>query len=177
MKSRIAFLLTLSLVVAIPATIEAESGRAGLMGPRPSPQLKAAAPRPVVQAGPATTRIPGIAPAPPLRPAHRSPSLFRSGRTARERVLNPWQIRPIDGDTFAHGWERIRIQGINTPEVSESGGFEASQRLDLLLREGEVVIVPKALDIYGRTVAEVYVNDENIAAILSREGHAAPRAP
>ena len=173
MKSRFAFLMTLSLVVAVPATIEAESGRAGLMGPGSSPQLKAAAPRTAVQTGQPTSRIPALASGKPFR----SPSLFSSRRTARERVLNPWQIRPIDGDTFAYGWERIRIQGINTPEVSESGGFEASQRLDLLLREGEVVIVPKALDIYGRTVAEVYVNDENVAAILSREGHAAHPTP
>ena len=177
MKSRFAFLMTLSLVVAVPATIEAESGRAGLTGPAPSPQLRAAAPRTGVHARQPTNRLPAMGSGRSLRSEHRSPSLFSSRRTARERILNPWQIRPIDGDTFAYGWERIRIQGINTPEVSESGGFEASQRLDLLLREGEVVIVPKALDIYGRTVAEVYVNDENIAAILSREGHAGRPTP
>jgi endonuclease YncB( thermonuclease family) len=78
----------------------------------------------------------------------------------------------IDGDTFAYGTERIRIQGIDAPELSESGGFEASQRLDLLLKEGPVRIVPQALDRYGRTVADVYVDDRNVAEVLRSEGYA-----
>ncbi|MBM4121310.1 MAG: hypothetical protein FJ249_01780 [Nitrospira sp.] len=93
---------------------------------------------------------------------------------ARSQPLDRWRIRLIDGDTFAYGAERIRIQGIDVPELSESGGFEASQRLDLLLREGPVRIVPQALDRYGRTVAEVYVDDRNVAEVLRREGYAKP---
>jgi hypothetical protein len=93
-------------------------------------------------------------------------------RELRPRLLDGWHIRLIDGDTFAYGTERIRLRGIDTPEVSESGGFEASQRLDLLLREGSVRIVPQALDKYGRTVADVYVNDRNVADILKGEGYA-----
>jgi len=86
--------------------------------------------------------------------------------------LDGWRIRLIDGDTFAYGNERIRLQGINTPEVTESGGFEAMQRLDRLLHEGPITIIPKAVDKYGRTVAEVYVNDRNVAAVLAAEGYA-----
>jgi hypothetical protein len=88
----------------------------------------------------------------------------------QERLLESWRIRPIDGDTFAYGSERIRIQGIDTPEVSEAGGFEATQRLDQLLHEGPVTIVPKAIDKYKRTVAEVYVNRRNVAELLLHEG-------
>jgi endonuclease YncB( thermonuclease family) len=94
---------------------------------------------------------------------------------ARSQPLDHWRIRLIDGDTFAYGAERIRIQGIDAPELSESGGFEASQRLDLLLREGPVRIVPQALDRYGRTVADVYVDDRNVAEVLRNEGYAKPR--
>jgi endonuclease YncB( thermonuclease family) len=90
----------------------------------------------------------------------------------RPQPLDSWKIRLIDGDTFAYGTERIRIQGIDAPELSEPGGFEASQRLDLLLREGPVRIVPQALDRYGRTVAEVYVDDRNVAEVLRSEGYA-----
>lgn len=102
----------------------------------------------------------------------RSSSLMREQRL---RLLDGWQIRLIDGDTFAYGAERIRIMGINTPEVSESGGFEASQRLDLLLREGPVTIIPQAVDKYGRTVADVFVNNQNVADVLRREGYARSR--
>jgi endonuclease YncB( thermonuclease family) len=93
----------------------------------------------------------------------------------RPRHLDEWRIRLIDGDTFAYGAERIRIKGIDTPEVSETGGFDASQRLDLLLREGPVTIIPQALDKYGRTLADVFVNDRNVAEVLKDEGYAKPR--
>ena len=96
-------------------------------------------------------------------------------RGQEARLLDEWRIRLIDGDTFAYGADRIRIKGIDTPEVSESGGFEASQRLDLLLREGPVMVIPQALDVYGRIVADVYVNDQNVADTLTQEGYAKPR--
>ncbi len=95
---------------------------------------------------------------------------LRDGQQAR--LLDEWRIRLIDGDTFAYGAERIRIRGIDTPEVSESGGFEASQRLDLLLREGPVMVIPQALDVYGRIVADVYVNNQNVAEVMKGEGYA-----
>ena len=98
---------------------------------------------------------------------------LRDGQQAR--LLDEWRIRLIDGDTFAYGAERIRIRGIDTPEVSESGGFEASQRLDLLLREGPVMVFPQALDVYGRIVADVYVNNQNVAEVLTEEGYAKRR--
>ena len=93
---------------------------------------------------------------------------------ARSQPLDLWRIRLIDGDTFAYGTERIRIRGFDAPEKSESGGFEATQRLDLLLHEGSVTIVPEALDKYGRTVADVYVDDRNVAEVLRSEGYAKP---
>jgi len=102
----------------------------------------------------------------------RNPWL-RDGQQAR--LLDEWRIRLIDGDTFSYGAERIRIRGIDTPEVSESGGFEASQRLDLLLREGPIMVIPQALDVYGRIVADVYVNNQNVAEVLKEEGYAKPR--
>ncbi|MBD0305042.1 MAG: thermonuclease family protein [Nitrospiraceae bacterium] len=54
----------------------------------------------------------------------------------------------------------------------EAGGFEASQRLNLLLREGTVLIIPKAIDKYQRTVADVYVDHRNVAANMTGEGYA-----
>jgi endonuclease YncB( thermonuclease family) len=92
----------------------------------------------------------------------------------RPQALDAWQIRLIDGDTFAYGAERIRIRGIDTPEKSDSGGFEATQRLDLLLKDGPIVVVPEAVDKYGRVVADVYVNGRNVAEVLKDEGYAKP---
>jgi len=95
---------------------------------------------------------------------------LRNGQQAR--LLDSWQIRLIDGDTFAYGEQRIRIRGLDAPEATESGGFAATQRLDLLLHEGPVHIVPHAEDIYGRTIADVFVNDRNVADVMREEGYA-----
>lgn len=93
----------------------------------------------------------------------------------KPRMLESSQIRPIDGDTFAVGNERFRIRGINTPETTEAGGFSASQRLDLLLHGGPVLVIPYGQDSRGRTLAEVYVNNRNVADVMKEEGYDKPR--
>ena len=92
-------------------------------------------------------------------------------RPQKPRLLQDGQIRLIDGDTFAVGNERFRIRGINAPETTEAGGFDATQRLDLLLHEGPVLVIPYGQDTYGRTLAEVYVNNRNVAEVMKEEGH------
>jgi len=96
-------------------------------------------------------------------------------RPQKPRLLQDGQIRLIDGDTFAVGTERFRIRGINAPETTEAGGFDATQRLDLLLHEGPVLVIPYGQDTYGRTLAEVYVNNRNVAEVMKEEGHDKPR--
>lgn len=95
---------------------------------------------------------------------------------AREQTLEPGLAGAIDGDTIRYGAESIRIQGLNAPELTEPGGREAQERLSQLLREGTIRIVPHGKDIYDRTVADVFVNDQNVAEILTREGYAKPRS-
>lgn len=91
------------------------------------------------------------------------------------RLLEAWKIRLVDGDTFWYGGERIRIRGYDAPERSEPGGFAATQRLELLLHEGQVRIVPQATDSYGRTVADVYVDQRNVAEVMIAEGYTKKR--
>lgn len=83
-------------------------------------------------------------------------------------------IHTIDGDTLRMGSERIRLRGIDTPELNEPGGQAARQRLEQLLQEGPIRIVPHGQDIYGRTVADVFVNGRNVAETLKVEGFAKP---
>lgn len=84
-------------------------------------------------------------------------------------------IVTIDGDTLRIGPDRIRLRGIDTPELSEQGGPAARQRLEQLLQEGPVKIVPHGQDVYGRTVADVFVNGKNVADALKSEGFAKPQ--
>ena len=81
-------------------------------------------------------------------------------------------LRPIDGDTFSYNGIKVRVRGIDAPEIGTPGGFEAAQRFASLLREGTIKIVPVSYDVYGRTVADVFLNGQNLADVLIAEGHA-----
>jgi endonuclease YncB( thermonuclease family) len=86
------------------------------------------------------------------------------------RLLSDLHVHAVDGDTIRVGNERIRLRGIDTPEMSELEGPAAKQRLEELLRSGPIRIVPHARDVYDRLVADVFVNGQNVAEILRREG-------
>jgi micrococcal nuclease len=83
-----------------------------------------------------------------------------------------WQVQAVDGDTIRYGSERIRLRGLNAPELSEPGGFEARQRMADLLSQGNIRIVPQGQDVYGRTLADVFIGDRNLADIMTSEGFA-----
>ncbi len=86
------------------------------------------------------------------------------------RLLSTLQVRAVDGDTIRAGGERIRLRGIDTPEMDEPMGPAAKQRLEELLRGGSIRIVPYGRDTYHRLVADIFVNEQNVAEILQREG-------
>jgi micrococcal nuclease len=87
------------------------------------------------------------------------------------KVLSTLQVRAIDGDTIRVGGERIRLRGIDTPELSELEGPAAKRRLEELLRSGSIRIEPRGRDVYDRLLADVFVNEQNVAAVLAQEGH------
>jgi endonuclease YncB( thermonuclease family) len=89
----------------------------------------------------------------------------------------PTAIHVYDGDTFHSGRETVRIRGIDTPEIGRPHAWAAAARLYQLLRSGPVTIAPRVEDVYGRTVADVYVGGWNVADILRREGFAKPLPP
>jgi endonuclease YncB( thermonuclease family) len=90
----------------------------------------------------------------------------RAALGQREQALDSSRIHVIDGDTFAYGHERIRIQGFNAAERSDPSGFEGTRRLEMLLHQGQVTMIPKATDIYGRIVAQIFVDRLNVADLL-----------
>ncbi|MBA2487118.1 MAG: thermonuclease family protein [Nitrospira sp.] len=87
-----------------------------------------------------------------------------------ERTVEAWQVRTVDGDTIRYGTDRIRIRGYNAPELAEPGGRDAALRLERLLQEGTINIVPHGHDVYGRTLADVFVNGQNVAEVMTMEG-------
>ena len=107
-----------------------------------------------------------------LGPAHKQTRLstLRARSQHEMRVLSTLHVRAVDGDTIRVGGERIRLRGIDTPELSEFDGPAAKHRLERLLGSGSIRIVPHGRDVYNRLVADVFVNEQNVAEILRSEG-------
>lgn len=96
-------------------------------------------------------------------------------------------VRVIDGDTVMvdislgfNLWrhqEILRLAGINAPEVNTSAGRAAAVFLRKLLPEGATVTVVTKKDKkekYGRYLASISINGENVSSTLLSEGHAQP---
>jgi endonuclease YncB( thermonuclease family) len=71
----------------------------------------------------------------------------------------------IDGGTLRCSGERIRIEDVRAPALSEPGGEQARQRLQRLIRSGEVTIQRGNQDRFGRTRARVYVKGNRITQL------------
>ena len=80
--------------------------------------------------------------------------------------------RIIDGDTFVSGDTRVRLYGMDTPEIGEKCADEATERLKKLA--GDTVRVergPRATDRFGRSLAYVYTESGlSIDELLVKEG-------
>jgi micrococcal nuclease len=83
--------------------------------------------------------------------------------------------RIIDGDTIEiENKTSVRLLGINSPEKGEFYYEEAKEFLeDLILnKQVELEYVGERKDKYGRTLAYIYFNEENINLKLVEEGFA-----
>ena len=108
--------------------------------------------------------------------AHRGRAAHEWAHVWRRHTVAPSIIHVHDGDTFYTGGEAIRLRGIDTPDLGRPKSRRATNRLSALLRQGPVTIVPRAGDVYGRTVADVSVRGRDVAAELRREGFEKPDA-
>lgn len=97
---------------------------------------------------------------------------------AGEHFVDANNMVIVDGDTVRAGEERIRISNIDAAEMN--GACDAERRLARLTRDrlaellagGEVEIERNGRDRYGRTLATVRVNGEDVGDRLVAEGYA-----
>jgi endonuclease YncB( thermonuclease family) len=81
---------------------------------------------------------------------------FAGSAQAGERCI------AIDGDTLVCNHQKVRLTNVYAAELNEVGGRAAKRRLQALVASHDVVLRPLAVDRYGRTLAEVYVEGRRI---------------
>lgn len=107
-------------------------------------------------------------------------SLILSGATclASPESYTARATRVSDGDTLwvqptAGGAPRkLRLHGVDAPEICQTGGRAARDALRTLVQDRTLWVRVKYQDDYGRGLAHIEVNGQDLAATLVRQGQA-----
>lgn len=87
-------------------------------------------------------------------------------------------VRIIDGDSIVMGKERLRLAGIDAPELRQRcpdgwpAGAIAKQALEDLVQMGPLDCASLGQDIYGRTLAHCRAGNVNINRTMVASGYA-----
>lgn len=92
------------------------------------------------------------------------------------------QLVVVDGDTLKREGAYIRIENIDAPEsgwrascdAERMLAVKAAETLAALMKRGEVKVVATGVDRYGRTLARVSVDGEDVGERLVAAQVAAP---
>lgn len=97
-------------------------------------------------------------------------------------VLLACTLIAIDGDTLRCGRERIRLLGIDAPEMPghcrrgrrcvKGDPFASKAALAAAIARGPATIDRRGYDRYGRTLARVRVNGVDLSGYMVRSGKA-----
>ena len=89
-----------------------------------------------------------------------------------------WTVRIVhDGDTVtchdtAGRAHRIRLLGIDSPEMAQDHGREARGALLRKVGDRRVAVVPRGYDRHGRLLATLWIDDRDVNREMVAEGHA-----
>ena len=103
--------------------------------------------------------------------------ILKSLKINRNKYMENLEVtRIVDGDTIWVNYNtkrlKIRLLTIDTPEVNQDYGEEATIALKSKIENKRVNLKKTGLDRYGRTLATVFLGDRNICEELIGEGHA-----
>jgi len=97
--------------------------------------------------------------------------------TAADLIVPATVVRVIDGDSIAvqldAGPQQVRLHGIDSPELKQPFGREATAALSRILKRGQdIELQPVEHDRYDRMVAVAYAGEVNINEALIADGFA-----
>jgi endonuclease YncB( thermonuclease family) len=89
-------------------------------------------------------------------------------------TLHPFtgRVFVIDGDTVSVSGRRVRLFGMDAPELDQFGGLKAKGHLIRLAGGRTVRAEPRDIDCYGRTVARLWRGDVDLSAQMVLDGFA-----
>lgn len=88
-----------------------------------------------------------------------------------------YPVRVVDGDTVVFWWllkDTARLNGINTPELKDKGGKEAKEFLERILPKKAIPALVYGKDKFGRTLLDLYIDNNTASERLLKAGHAKP---
>ena len=110
-----------------------------------------------------------------LAPAPKHGARSSHARLFGRRLTVGQPIYTIDGDTIRMGPQRIRLRGIDAPELNEPGGPRRGSGWKSYSKKAPCASCRMGrTSIYGRTVADIFFNGRNVAEVLNAEGYARP---
>jgi endonuclease YncB( thermonuclease family) len=86
--------------------------------------------------------------------------------------------RVVDGDTLWVNTSasqppiKVRIQGIDAPEICQPGGIQARDTLKARVLGQKVTVTSRAHDDYGRTIGTVHLQGRDMGCWQVAQGHA-----
>jgi len=90
------------------------------------------------------------------------------GKVTRITDGDSFWVRPADGGQPV----KLRIDGIDAPEVCQAGGQAARKALAARLMGRTVLVHTRWQDDYGRALASVSMDGEDVGAWMVSQGHA-----
>jgi len=90
-----------------------------------------------------------------------------------KRTINPGEMvtAVIDGDSFKIGDDQtIRLLSLNAPDIKYCMGKEAKEFLSKKILDKKVILKELETDQYGRVMAMIYLNGENINEYMIKNG-------
>lgn len=97
-----------------------------------------------------------------------SPAWAWHGKVTRVTDGDSLWVRPAEGGQPV----KLRIDGIDAPEICQAGGQAARKALAARLAGRTVWVQTHRQDDYGRALATVSLDDEDMAAWMVSHGHA-----
>jgi micrococcal nuclease len=132
-------------------------------------------PDPVATPSASSESSPTVSPSPSALPTQAPTAPPVASPSPQVTTDTTLVTRIIDGDTFEiEGGKKVRLIGIDTPEVGECYYTEAKDRLSALILQKQVKMVKDVseTDRYGRLLRYVYLEDSLVNEMMVREGYA-----